>query len=71
MKVRILKGDAIPTDKIKTGDVREFSESTAKGLIRLGIAEEVKQEKKADVTAEVVVPEKKKATRKPRKKKAE
>lgn len=38
-KVKILKGDLIPSDKIKTGDVREFQDKIAKGLIEKGIAE--------------------------------
>lgn len=73
MKIKILKGEVIPSDKIKTGDVVNFPPSTALALIKKGIAEEVKEsksEKKTDVTAEVIVPPKK-APKKPRKKKAE
>jgi hypothetical protein len=45
IQVKILEGDKIPSDNIKTGDIRSFQEKTAKGLIKKGIAEEVKEEK--------------------------
>ena len=56
-QVQILKADAIPTDKIKDGDVRSFALRVADTLIKKGIAEEYKEEAKPK--------------RKPRAKKAE
>jgi hypothetical protein len=44
-KVKILKAEAIPTDKIKDGDVRSFALRVADTLIKKGIAEEYQKEK--------------------------
>lgn len=46
MKIKILKGEKIPSDKIKTGDVVDFPDRTCEKLIALGIAEEEKPKRK-------------------------
>jgi hypothetical protein len=59
MIIKILKGELIPTDKIKTGDIRAFKDQTAKNLIKKGIAEEVKYKEEPKKEAKKKAPKKK------------
>lgn len=52
MKIKILKGEAIPTDKINTGDVVDYPSKTAIALIKLGVAEAFVAKKSEKVAIE-------------------
>ena len=47
MKVKIIRADKIPNDKIKDGDIIEyFPDRISRSLVKKGIAEEYKEEAK-------------------------